>query len=188
MGKYLFLILLFLMLFVGCSQGSDETDIITEKIDEELGISPYIPKVEFPIGTVIVSYDFKVENEETVKGEPKSAVIEYLVSKENSLDEETKEEWEESEVKKVIYGELYTGQSAIQMTISKDAIGEISGADQIDIDGHEVQYLLVQEDVDLVIMAMDFNDYGYTVQYSLVEGESEEDAISFLKDIINNTQ
>ena len=72
------------------------------------------------------------------------------------------------------------------VTIFKDGAGEMKDADLIEIEGHEVQYQHIQRDTATVIMAMDFEDYGYMIYYYLEEGKTEEDAKSFAADIINN--
>ncbi|MUK87879.1 hypothetical protein GMD78_05630 [Ornithinibacillus sp. L9] len=177
MRKNLLLVMLFILL-VGCKQGSVDSEDIKDRINEELGISPYIPKTDFPIGTVILSYD--------VNGNPWSVDIEYVASKEEPLDDEAVKQWEENELKKIIYGDLYYDESVIQVSIYKEGSGTLADAELIEIDDREVQYQLVQED--LVVMAVDVEDYGYSIRYHLPGSESEEDAKSIVEDIIRNAQ
>ncbi|WP_175615542.1 hypothetical protein [Piscibacillus halophilus] len=61
--KVKLILLLLVMVFVlsGCfnSQGSNETEIIREKINEEMEFSPYIPHMDYPIGSVVIEYNYK---------------------------------------------------------------------------------------------------------------------------------
>lgn len=190
MKKYRVIVALSLfVLLISCSQGTSdsETDVVQEKINDVLGINPYIPQTDFPFGSLLIGYEMETEEGEVKTGDPMQAEVIYYFSKNEPLDEEMKKAWGDDR-KQLIYGDLYLDNTAIQMTISKGRVGELAGAESIEVDGHEVQYQVVNEELDVVIMGMDFNGYGYTIQYFLLEGETEEDAIAFAKEIIHNNK
>lgn len=177
------------VLLIGCSQGTSdsETEIVQEKVNEVLGINPYIPQTDFPFGSLLIGYEMDTEEGEVTTGDPMQAEIIYYFSKDEPLDEEMKKAWGD-ERKELVYGDLYLDNTAIQMTISKGVVGELAGAESIEIDGHEVQYQVINEEMDVVVMGMDFDGYGYTIQYFLLEDETKEDAIAFAEEIINNNE
>ncbi|RHW35299.1 hypothetical protein [Oceanobacillus profundus] len=190
MKKYRVIVALSLfVLLISCSQGTSdsETDVVQEKINDVLGINPYIPQTDFPFGSLLIGYEMETEEGEVKTGDPMQAEVIYYFSKDEPLDEEMKKAWGDDR-KQLIYGDLYLDNTAIQMTISKGRVGELAGAECIEVDGHEVQYQVVNEELDVVIMGMDFNGYGYTIQYFLLEDETEEDAIAFAKEIIHNNK
>lgn len=190
MKKYSIIVALsLLVLLISCSQGTSdsETEVVQEKINEILGINPYIPQTDFPFGSLLIGYEMDTEEGEVSTGDPMQAEVIYYFSKDAPLDEEMKKAWGD-ERKELVYGDLFLDNTAIQMTISKGGIGEMMDAESIEIDGHEVQYQVINEELDVVIMGVDFDGYGYTIQYFLLEDETEEDAIAFAEEIINHNE
>ncbi|WP_175615541.1 hypothetical protein [Piscibacillus halophilus] len=129
---------------------------------------------------------------ERVRTHPKSAHISYLTSKKEPLSEEEIERWEENEeFKKLIHGHLYLGSSiqAVDITIFKEGSARLRHGELIEIDDHEVEYNLTkgkEGHPDKAKMSIEFENVSYLIDYTIQEGESEEDAKSLAKEIINH--
>jgi predicted small secreted protein len=185
MKKLLIMILLLtVMLMTGCGQDQVEGQLseisdVSESIYEALGVEPYIPVLEYPIGMVTINY--------SLFEQPMSADIYYLRSTDErwDLDEDMKTSWENEHRSKVIYGDFFADDTVVKLTIAKDGIGTIADAELIEIEGHEVQYqLLEREHGDAVFIGIDLGSIGYMIQYHLLDGLTEEDARSLAADII----
>ncbi|MBM7095126.1 hypothetical protein JSY36_05080 [Bacillus sp. H-16] len=176
----------------GCSGGeSSAAESIESRIKEGLGISPYIPEHPvYPLGTAVMKYDFKVEDGEAVKGDPVKVELYYMISQDQVLDNISREHLEENNRMEIIYGEAYLDREAANVTIYKGSVGTIQESEAIEIEGHEVQYLFLEQedgrDTEVVIMATEFDDFGYTIQYLLIDDETEEEAKVFAAEIIRN--
>ncbi|GEL78353.1 hypothetical protein [Tenuibacillus multivorans] len=185
MKKYLLFVVLFLL--VSCGQESSGTADISEKINEYLGVTPYLPETEYPIGHVHIEYSPKFQDGKVTRGDPFKATIEYNLSQDERADETFKEAWEaRDQFREIIYGELYEDQSAIVMNVYNGGPGNLQGADVIEIDGHEVQYQHIQRDLEVVVMLISIKGIGYEIQYLTEENDIEEEAKAFAKEIINN--
>jgi len=176
-------------LIAACNNSSAETDEMKQMIEDELGVSPYIPESD-SVGTMVLNYSPVLgDDDEPEKGDPFNVVIEYKASTDEKADEEMKEVWEERDpLRELIYGDLYMDPNTSKVTIFPEGVGEMMDAEQIDIEGHEVQYQYIERENGTVIMAMDFTDYGYMIEYYLIEGKTEEDAKAFAGDIVRNVE
>ncbi|SDN63401.1 hypothetical protein [Alkalicoccus daliensis] len=191
--KTLFSLFVLLLLISACgTESSSGNQELEQIINEELGIEPFIPEYEpYPIGIATINYHTEVENREAVQGEPSGAGVSYLTSKEEELDldEDLKNEWEDKQRKKLIYGDFYQDPVVIDLTVYKGSVGSVNEAEVVEIEGHEVQYqYLEREHNDYVVYAMDFDSFGYMIIYHLVDGRTEEDATEFVSDIIVNNK
>lgn len=184
--KYILIVMLFLL--VGCGQSTSGSGDISEEINEYLGVTPYLPETDYPIGHVSIEYgpNPKAEDDGPTKGEPINAQVEYNISQDEKVDEKSLEEWEESNRQEVIYGDLYMDGAAIMVTIFKGDGGEIKDADLIEIDGHEVQYQFIERNTEAVIIRINFDGISYMIQYLAEENDIEEEAKEFAKEIISN--
>ncbi|PKR77084.1 hypothetical protein CEY16_10070 [Halalkalibacillus sediminis] len=184
MKKYLIIVGLFLL--VGCGQEAGSHSDISDEINNHLGIAPYLPEIDDPIGHVHVEYSPEFEDGEPINGEPFQATVEYKVSLDEKVDEEFKESWEEINPRReIIYGELYKDRTAVMVRVSKGS-GEIQGAKTIEFKNHDVRYQLIERETKTVFMLINFEDIGYEIQYRTEENDIEEEAKAFAKDIINN--
>lgn len=188
MRKYIFTAVLLMLVFLSaCTPPSSEGEEIKQIIEKELGINPYIPDDDL-IGAVIMNYYHALDNNSDAgKGDPFQVEIEYKASTEEKLDEKMKEVWDDRDpLREVVYGDLYMDPNVCKVTIFKDGVPEIMAAELIELEGHEVQYQHIERDSEAVIMAIDFEEYGYMIEYYLEEGRTEEDAQVFAEDIIRN--
>ncbi|WP_100012110.1 hypothetical protein [Lentibacillus sediminis] len=185
MKKYLLLVVLFVL--AGCGQAYINTAEISGEIDEYLGVTPYLPELDYPIGHAHIEYNTTFEDGEPARGEPWKATIEYKVSQDEQVDDQFREAWEdEVPDREIIYGELYMDQSAVLLSVYKDEAGTLQNAEVIEIVGHEVQYQHIQRGTEAVIMLINFEDIGYEIQYLVEEEDIEEEAKAFAEEIINN--
>ncbi|RNA66896.1 hypothetical protein [Alteribacter keqinensis] len=69
---FLFAVMVMALALTGCGdQELSAAESIESRINEDLGISPYIPEHdEYPLGTAVIKYDFTLEGGEAVKGDP----------------------------------------------------------------------------------------------------------------------
>ncbi|MFA1822024.1 hypothetical protein ACDX78_17870 [Virgibacillus oceani] len=190
MSKFIIAVLLLMSFFIAaCNQTSAETDEMKQIIEDELGVSPYIPEGD-SVCTMVLNYSpVLADDGESEKGGSFKVEIEYKASTDEKVDEEMKEVWEERDpLREIIYGDLYMDPNTSKVTIFPDGAGEITDAEHLEIEGHEVQYQHIDRESGTVIMAMDFADYSYMIEYYLIEGKTEEDAKAFAKDIIRNVE
>ncbi|RPF55876.1 hypothetical protein [Aquisalibacillus elongatus] len=184
MKKYLFLAAFCLL--VGCGQEANGNSEISKKINEELGITPYLPEVEYPIANVNVEYTPVIEDDEVVNGDPWNAVVQYNISLDEKVDEDFIRSWEENNPRKeIIYGELYKDPTAIIVNVNGTQTN-LESAETIEIEGHKVQFQHIERESETVIMLIDFEDINYKILYFVDENDIQEEAKAFAKEIINN--
>lgn len=181
------LLVAMLLMLVGCDQSTDKTVDINEPIEDALGITPYLPDTDYPIGLITIEYSQIVDNGAMTKGDPSMAKVHYLMSTDEMLDEDAKEAWEDNQsFEEIVYGDIYMDPVAIIMTIAPDGVGELMDAELIEIDGHEVQYQFISRETETVFIFMNFDDIGYQIQYSADTEDIEEEAKAFAEEIIKN--
>ncbi|WP_027965122.1 membrane lipoprotein lipid attachment site-containing protein [Halalkalibacillus halophilus] len=191
MKKYLLLIVGILFL-AGCAQEEtsvSEAEDIKGEINEYLEIDPYIPDLDYPVGNVRIEYTTNMEDGEVIKGEPWRAIIEYNDSLEEPVDENFKEEWEESNpLIEIIHGDLYMDEMIASVIILEGEVdGEGENAEVIEIEGHEVHILGPQgEDSDYVHLTFEVDDLNYLIQYYEAD-DREGDAEELAREIIENS-
>ncbi|MGP4072042.1 hypothetical protein ACTWQB_05755 [Piscibacillus sp. B03] len=185
MKKIVFSLLLVLLIGCGTSGGSEP---LSDKINEQIGVKPYLPETEYPINLAIIEYRTVLEDGEQVKGDPLKARVEYGVSQEEKVDQEFLESWKEQHPDlEIIHGNLYMDQTAIGLSISPGGVGEMTNAEVIEIEGHEVDYQFIErEETQPVIISINFEDVGYMIEYQAEEDDIEEEAKAFAADIINH--
>ena len=184
MRKYI-LILGFILL-VGCSQEVSGDSDISKEINGYLGMTPFLPDVDYPMGHVYIEYSPIFEDGEPVKGEPRQATVEYKVSLDEKVNEEFRESWDEGNpLWEIIHGDLYEDDTAIIVNV-EDSEGHVQGAEIIEIEGHEVQYQHIERETEAVFMHVNFEDISYGIHYLVAENDIEEEAKAFAKEIINN--
>jgi len=192
-----FFIVLLLIIISACtninsdqsSNGDAETTEVSEIINEHLGISPYIPKTDYELGTVLL--EFTPPGAEDP--EPWKATISYFESLDDSeaADEEMIKEFEENDPldRKFLYGNLYPEGRIIFIEVYPDGINMVD-SEIIEIAGHDVQYEFLKEedgrDGNHVSMAINFEDVGYSIMYSVQSDNIEEEAKKLAEDIIKN--
>lgn len=185
MKKYIVLAMLFLL--IGCGQSSNGNADISEKINDYLAITPYLPQTDYEIGTVIIQHSPQIENGEMTKGKPFTASISYHVSQNEKVDEAFLEAWEkEHQFEEIIYGDLFMDQTAIIVTVAPGGIGELGHAELIEIENHHVQYQYIEREPETVFILINFDDVGYQIQYSAGSSNIEEAAKAFAAEIIIN--
>lgn len=181
------LLVAMLVMLVSCGQSADKTADINEPIEDALGITPYLPETDYPIGLITIEYSQIVDNGAMTKGDPSVAKVHYLMSTDEIMDEEWKQAWEDKHpFEEIVYGDLYMDPTAIIVTIAPDGVGELTDAELIEIDGKEVQYQYISRDSETVFIAMNFDDIGYQIQYSADIEDIEEEAKAFAEEIIKN--
>lgn len=84
--KTLFSLCVLLLLISACgTESSNGNQELEQKINDELGIEPFIPDDEpYPIGIATINYHTEIENKEAVKGEPSGALVSYLTSRDEN--------------------------------------------------------------------------------------------------------
>lgn len=176
---------LLLVLLIGCGTSGD-SEQLSDKINKQIGVEPYLPETEYPINLAYIEYRTVLEDGEQVKGDPLRARVEYGVSQEEKVDDEFLESWKEQHPDlEIIHGDLYMDQTAIGLSISPGGVGEITNADVNEIEGHEVDYQFIErEETQAVIIGIDFEDVGYMIEYQAEEDDIEAEAKAFAADII----
>lgn len=172
--------------------GSSDYENVANKLFERLEIQIQVPHHElYPIGSAQINYGLRLEDGKPQKGEPVGATVNYLVAKTEKIQmsEEQLLHFQENKRSELIYGDFYHDDTVITLDIFKDGFGEISSAEIIKIEGQDVQYQLLKTDhVDAVVLGFNLEGVGYIVLYQLIEGNTEEDAIQFVKFFINQNR
>lgn len=188
MKKIILLFTILILIVTGCGSSDVETEV-SGIINDQLGISPYIPETDFEIGTVILEYIPGFEDRD-----PRSAVVNYFDSLEEKepIDEDLKESWQESNLEReLIYGDLYMEPNAISLEIFPDGVGTLVDSEIIEVAGLEIQYQFLERGIDgrnsdTVFMLIDFEDVGYQIMYNVKSDDIEEEAKELAEDIIEN--
>lgn len=174
------------------NRGTSEYENLEKLLSKRLEIQIQIPHHEtYPIGSAQIKYGLKVEDGKPQKGEPVGATVNYLVAKTEKIQmsEEQLAHLLENNRSELVYGDFYHDDTVITVELFKDGLGEIASVDIIEIEGESVQYQLLKTDhVDAVLLGFDFEGVGYIVLYQLIEGNTEEDAIQFVKFFINQNR
>lgn len=176
-----------LFLLLNLAQPITETEKISQLLYDELGVIAYIPETDYPISHINIEHRMTFENEEIKRGEPYQAHIEYKLELGERLDEEFKQIWQEEwPLMETVYGDLYMGKTAINLTVAPGGAGTLIDAEIIEIAGHHVQYQYLEREGDqFVIMIINFDDVGYYIEYLVQTETIEEEAKAFAKKIID---
>lgn len=201
MKKVLLMLVAITFILVGCGKDDGESKVsgnkegeteVSEIIKEHLGISAYIPKTDYELGTVIL-----VSHPTEKDLEPYNATISYFESLDEleGADEESIKHWKENnEGNELIYGELYAEPRLIFIEIYPPGV-DLLDLETIEIAGHEVQYQFLEGGKEgrdpgsnHVTMMINFEDVGYAITYSAQSDDIEAEAKRLAEDIIKNNK
>ncbi|TFD97083.1 hypothetical protein [Jeotgalibacillus sp. R-1-5s-1] len=183
--------LLTALLIAGCGGNNSEEvtlENLDSSVDDRLELDSYIPEIEgYPVGlaTVESKTELNEDGEEVVTDEPRQAIVTYYQSMEEPIEDLDVDQWEKDNNSEVIYGDFYNDMTLASLSITPESAGTMQEAEEIEIEGHPVQYMH-SEEADAVFMHFDVNDAGYIVTYYLLDDRTEEDAINFAGEIISH--
>src|SRR5690625_226888 len=197
MKRYILVILSFVFILAGCSniETKADADEVSDILKKHLDVSPYIPKTDYEIGSVILEYYPSDGNDED--REPFYATVNFYDStaKKKITDEKDKKIWNDNTPdKKLIYGDIYEDKSKISIEIYPDShVNNINimDSEEKNIAGHEVQYQTIKHNMDgesseTILMSINFNDISYIIEYNDQSNSIEDGIKEVAENIIKN--
>ena len=173
----------------GSGEEVNDTEVIQQAINEKMGVEAYVPKHEkYPATLATVEYFFMLEDgEEVLRDDPKQATVINQASTDELFEDFDVEAWEEENRSEVLYGEFFQGSAAVTLNILPEGGATLNDAELVEISGLEVQYQFLEREAgNSVIMLFEAGGTGYFILYSLINGQTEQDAKGFAQEIIES--